>query len=274
LAPDLKLIKTLPVSGWVSHSTYLRIWLAELLHVEKAIYLDADMVVVRNLEHLWSEPLDGAICAAVQDTYVPMLDPPAHWKLLPHLTDEEPKPTGNFRELGLNPSAKYFNAGMMVADLARWRRENVADAALRCLRDNEKDVRYWDQYALNVLFSERWKLLDHRWNQHPAIWDMPTWENTHLSENEFTTLRHDPWIVHFAYKPKPWQLDCRHPLAELYFTNLKGTPWRWFRPHLPLRERMAIAYEQYRVWRRQRVAPVLRDLKARIGLKRPTKRVA
>src|SRR5215831_13579404 len=29
LASDLKLIKTLPVSGWVSHSTYLRIWMAE-----------------------------------------------------------------------------------------------------------------------------------------------------------------------------------------------------------------------------------------------------
>jgi len=268
LKPDLRLLKTLPVSGWINHCTYLRLWLAELLDAPKAIYLDSDMIVTRNLESLWSTPLDGAIIAAVQDAYCPMLEPRSHWQLLCMRDDTDPFGIPNHKALGLNPKALYFNAGMFVADLDCWRRENVGEAAVRCLRDNEEHVLYWDQYALNVLFSERWKQLDHRWNQQPLIFSMSGWEHTQFSEAEWNAVRQDPWIVHFAYKPKPWQAGCNHPYLNLFFRTLDKTPWRWRRPYYPVRKRLAMAYEKYRLWRRERVSPMIRGLKVQLGLKR------
>ena len=77
LTPDLDAIADMPVSHHISRSTYLRIMTAELLpaEVDKAIYLDADTIVVRNLEELWNTPLEGAYCAAVQEIFCPVLNP-------------------------------------------------------------------------------------------------------------------------------------------------------------------------------------------------------
>jgi lipopolysaccharide biosynthesis glycosyltransferase len=279
LTPDLAAFGDLPVSGHVSHSTYLRILLAELVpaDVYKAIYLDADVIAIRNLEHLWSIPLDGSYCAAAQDAFVPVLDPPLVFtrELRCMMYGHDPRPIPNYRALGLKPTATYFNAGIMLVNVDRWRQEQVARRAFECLRDNADHVRYWDQYALNTLFSEQWKMLDPRWNQNSVVFRYPTWEQSPYSEAELYLLQREPWIVHFDYKPKPWQVDCQHPFRELFFKYLDRTSYGWWRPRRSLQECATIAsrvpgqmYQGFRRWRQTSVSPALRDLKVRVGLKR------
>jgi len=269
LAPDRKLIDSLPVSHYVSRSTYLRLLQAELLpaDVTKAIFLDADMVVTRDLTELWSQSLDGAYCAAVQDPYVPVLNPadaydhPLHCMVVPGM---DPLPVPNYRELGLRGDSAYFNAGLMLVNVARWREESIACRALECLHVNAAHVRFWDQYALNVLFSGQWKLLDPRWNQTSHVYWFPSWESSHYTRDELEQLRRDPWIVHFNFLPKPWDLVCDHPFRELFFEHLDHTDWRGWRPRLTLQNRMQSAYGVYQTWRRQHVAPVVRYWKQQL----------
>jgi lipopolysaccharide biosynthesis glycosyltransferase len=269
LSPDLDAIRDMPVSDHVSLATYLRILLAELMpsDVERAIYLDADTIVLRNLEHLWSIPLDGMYCAATQDAFAPVLDPaialshPLHAMTLPGV---DPRPIPNYRELGLSPTAPYFNAGIMLVNVDRWRREQVACRALECLRDNAGQVRWWDQYALNTLFTGQWKIVDPRWNQNSHVFRIPTWELSHYTEVELDLLRREPWIVHFDARPKPWDSDSIHPLRGCFYEHLDQTAWRGWRPSQDFRQRWQRLYNAYRSWRRQRFAPIVRDWKQRL----------
>lgn len=282
LAPDLDAIRDLPVSHHISLSTYLRILLAELVpsEIDKAIYLDADTLALRNLEHLWSIPLDGCYIAATQDAFVPYIDPevalthPIHAMTLPRT---DPRPIPNYQELGLNPRAPYFNAGIMLVNVARWRCDEVARRAFECLRDNAERVRWWDQYALNTLFSEQWKIVDPRWNQNSHVYRIPSWELSHYTEAELELLRREPWIVHFDFKPKPWDLESRHPFRKAFFRSLDRTAYRGWRPRLTLQQRAEIAkklpgelYQGYRKWRQTKFSPVVRELKHRV-LGRPRK---
>jgi lipopolysaccharide biosynthesis glycosyltransferase len=255
--------------------------MAELLplSIDRAIYLDADTIVVRRLDELWSVPLDGSFCAAAQDVFMPVLDPALALKRPVHsmtIRNVDPRPIPNYRELGLAFDAPYFNAGIMLANIERWRNEHVARRALECLRDNEGKVRYWDQYALNVLFSGQWKVIDPRWNQNSHVFRLPDWKLSHYSATEYQLVRNDPWIVHFDFRPKPWDLDSKHPFRKLFFKNLDRTAWRGWRPRRTLSQHVErtvnlpfTLYQGYRVWRQTRISPAVRALKARfLGRKR------
>jgi lipopolysaccharide biosynthesis glycosyltransferase len=119
----------------------------------------------------------------------------------------------------------YFNAGIMLVNVVRWRREDVATRGLECLRANASHVRFWDQYALNVLFAGQWKKLDARWNQSSDVFQLPSWRRSHFSAAEFSQVQQDPWIVHFNNLPKPWDANCVHPYRELFFQHLERTAW-------------------------------------------------
>jgi len=276
LRPDLDAIRDMPVSDHINLSTYLRILMAELLpaDVSKAIYLDADTLVLRNLAELWSVPLDDYYCAATQDAFVPVLDPlmafdhPIHCVTL---TMTSPYPIPNFRELGLVGDAPYFNAGIMLVNVARWRRDEVARRGFECLRINGDNVRYWDQYALNTLFSGQWKIVDPRWNQNSHVFRIPSWDLSHYTEDEFQRVKQDPWIVHFDYKPKPWELESTHPFRRHFFQALDRTAWRGWRPRRSFQERTEVIakipgnlFRSYRRWRQTHWSPLIRTWKYRI----------
>ncbi|MGH7426947.1 MAG: glycosyltransferase, partial [Candidatus Methylomirabilaceae bacterium] len=70
--------------------------------VEKAIYLDSDLVVHGNIAELWGVGLGGKPLLAVQDEGARTVGSP--WGLR------------NYSELGLDPSAMYFNSGVLVFD--------------------------------------------------------------------------------------------------------------------------------------------------------------
>lgn len=267
LQPDLAAIGDMHTSGHINLSTYLRILQADLLpdDVSKAIYLDADTIVRRDLTHLWAEPLGDALLAATNDIFHPYLNPrealrrPIHCMQL----KTNPEPIPNYRELGLSGAAPYFNAGVMLVNIERWRRERFSRQAFECLRVNAEHVRYWDQYALNVLCSGRWKAVDARWNQNSHTFRLPGWELSHLDQAEFERLRQDPWIVHYDYVPKPWDVDSKHPFRQDFFRALDRTSWWWWRPRRPLGQRLQIMHQNYRKWRQKNWSPRVRAWKER-----------
>jgi lipopolysaccharide biosynthesis glycosyltransferase len=176
---------------------------------------------------LWQEPLAGAPCLAVQDPGAPYIDSLVALAHRPnvckHLVNQRPIP--NFVELGLAPEAPYFNGGLLVADLDLWRRERLATQMIDVLRTHREHVTYWDQYALNVVLSGRWKAVDPRWNQNAYVLRQAGWECTIFSRDEHEHYTREPWIVHFNWL-KPWQAECNHPLADAFLAYLDGSPWQ------------------------------------------------
>jgi lipopolysaccharide biosynthesis glycosyltransferase len=231
---DATVLERVPVSGHANRVNYFRILMPWLMPqcIERAIYLDADLIIQRDLSELWDCDLAGQVCLAVQDCAAPYLD--ASVKLPNfslcgrHLGSITPVP--NYRELGLDSRGAYLNSGVLVVDLAAWRAADLPDQMLACLETNREHVRWWDQYALNVVLAGRWGELDLRWNQGSHIFAYPTCLQSPFERAAYEHLRDDPYIIHFTTRYKPWLASCLHPLRGEFFKYLDRTDWVGWRP--------------------------------------------
>jgi len=211
--------------GHVSVATYYRIAVPRLLpaDVDRAVYLDSDLVVLADLGALFDTDLGDRPLAAAVDVAVPTVSAPFGLR--------------NFRELGLAPDVPYFNAGVLVMDLDRWRRDDVSGQAFAYLRRHGEQIRFWDQDVLNAVLAGAFRALDPRWNQLPFVFDanrrMP------FGPDVLELLLRDPRIVHFATASKPWHLSCAHPRRDLFFAALDRTAWAGWRPRRKLSETRA-----------------------------------
>jgi len=199
-----QVIETLRVDQWISNVTYYRLLCARILPRElvKVLYLDSDMIVRASLNALWQTLTEDCALAAVQES-----------------------PKGVARQLallGLPPNTPYFNAGMMLINLAYWREQLVGERALQFLKQNGDKAEYWDQDALNVV-------LDGRWIPVSAVWNFKA-----LYENYVIEVRDtDPSIVHFTGPTKPWDWGWRFTSQRFgseYHKYRLTTPWREYIP--------------------------------------------
>ena len=157
----------------------------------------------------------------------------------------------NYRQLGLRPDAKYFNDGVLLIDVAGWRRIDLPAQLLACLAENREHVAWWDQYALNVVLAGRWRETDRRWNVGIHAFAFPSWEQSPFDAESLRELREDPWIIHFNSAAKPWRAKCEHPWRGEFFRYLDRTAWAGQRP--PALERvLALVNRQERRLRRGR----------------------
>ncbi len=245
LKPNHREISDLGTSHHITHTAYFRLLAARLLpdSIDKVIYLDSDVLVKDDLTELWNLEVGNHYCLAAVDIACPFVDAyqarktaheeaqPQLKKAIPHLAAISPIP--NWRQLKLDGAANYFNSGVMVLNLARWRRESIDQELLACLRNNSAHVWCWDQYALNVVFAGQWAKLPPRWNQGAHVFEYPDESCSPIDEQEFSQMRDDPALIHFTTEFKPWDYHQSHPLRESFFNQLDQTAWRGWRPDKP-----------------------------------------
>jgi len=227
----------LKISHHISHTAYFRLMAGELLpsDIEQAIYLDADLFINDDLTQLWHRDVGNRYVLAALDIACPFVDArlgsPNYRLAGPYLAVR--KPIRNYRELGLDGSQPYFNSGVMLMNLQRWRKDQVAERLLACLRNNERHVWCWDQYALNVLFAGNWEALPPRWNCGAHLFKYPSLSYAPIDRDEMQTMLSDPGIIHFTTEFKPWLADSRHPYREVFYRGLEETAWQGWRPASP-----------------------------------------
>ncbi len=237
IRPDRELVNNLMTSHHITQTAYYRLFAAKLLpeYIDKVIYLDSDVLVQDDLTDLWNYELNNNYCLAVPDIACPYVDARTananYRKSCPYLAALSPIP--NWQQLGLDGDQHYFNSGVMVLNLARWRDEQIETKLLACLQENEKFVWCWDQYALNVVFAGQWGQLPLRWNQGAHVFEYPDVSCAPVDEQQFIEMRDNPAIIHYTTEWKPWQYRPFHPLREKFFEYLDRTAWRGWRPEKP-----------------------------------------
>jgi len=189
-------------SGYLSSSSYLRLMLPELLPLERVIYLDTDTVLGGPLTELWELSLEGCPVGAAQCSIIHTV---AHPKGLP-----------NYQNLGLVADHPYFNAGVLLFDLARWRKDSVARQVIDYAIRNKEILLWCDQDALNAVLSHSWHPLHRRWNYIVNPWAETPAEDELLFSSGAETSPGFPNIVHFISSLKPWNEDYPHPARALY----------------------------------------------------------
>lgn len=209
-----------PHWGHVSGATYERLLIDKYLPGETtyALWLDCDLLVLDDITDLFQAPPDGHTLQAVRDPFVPRVSSPFG--------------VHNWQELGLARNSPYFNAGVMLIDMVRWRASEVASRSVQHIRRFEKNVYFNDQEALNAVIGDDWIALDDRWN---------------FSANRFHAKlqnqeRGKPAIIHFAGRIKPWNVPDLGEEQDLYFLHLDNTSWRGTRPPRNSRNRLLSWY--------------------------------
>lgn len=199
----------------VSKTSLLKYYITEALpELDKVLYLDSDILVLHDLTKLYQTDVSEVYLAAVKD--------PSWFFENSHVL-----------ELNLEDRGFYFNSGVMLLNLKKFRE----DGLLKKLEDftNNNFRTYMDQDALNVIVGNSVVLLPFEDNAMYFFFehvDLPVmsefygrnWENY---EQVFAPVT----IVHFASSKKPLG-----PLvsSDQFFRMLQRLWYKYYTPLPPL----------------------------------------
>ncbi|AXH98440.1 glycosyltransferase family 8 protein [Sporosarcina sp. PTS2304] len=172
------------VSHHINHTSYFRIVAPTILPktVERAIYLDCDLIVTKDINDMSVIDIKGATLAAVSDPY------------------------GSERVTELDiKNKRYFNAGVLLIDITKWNENNLTEKIIDYIKENNNLLKFWDQDAINGVVQGEWFELDYRWNAQKRHFD---------DMNESNLL--NPFIIHYTSDTKPWHIHSKHPLKSKY----------------------------------------------------------
>lgn len=149
---DLAALKTqVLVGARIGFATYLRVFMPQLWaqDYDRLLYLDGDIFYQRgDISALLRQNLGGAPVAAVLDT--------KQWH-------KPNRPARDVAVLGL-PAAPYFNAGVLLIDVARFNALRVGARILELLMARGQDLVWHDQTALNAVVLGDWAQMPLQWN--------------------------------------------------------------------------------------------------------------
>lgn len=177
----------------ITIETYFRYLLPELVpNLNKALYLDADVIVKGNIATLWSTDLNDYCIAGVEDPYVE------------HLCYKG--------EIGLTAEDIYVNAGILLMNLKAMRDLNKIQELFSVTEKIGQNLLFQDQDVINIVFKGQIKSL-------PSLFNFTS---RHVADNDSTVLD-NAIIVHYTGKKKPWtHFFCSgNPAEKYYFQYLR-----------------------------------------------------
>lgn len=227
---DTQSLSKFVIAGHLNHSTYLRLLIPSILpdDCDKALYLDSDLLIRSDITNLWNIDVEEFAVLAGQETSSPYVDSAVKWAPTPQkfaaLGTTTPIP--NYRDLGMNPLAKVFNAGVLLINVRLWRERSIPDKLANCLEANRDHVLFCDQYALNVELAQSWKEIDTRWNVTTQFYEYYTnVDDSPFDEQTFKEVQQNSWIAHFTGPNKPWMPDFEHPHCDEFRNYLDRASW-------------------------------------------------
>lgn len=185
--------KDIVVKGTLNISTYYRLMLSSVIpdSVDKLLYLDCDVLIRGNLEDLWNTDISEYYLGGVYDT------------------------TGKYarKAVGLKRHGLYVNAGVLLINLKKWRKEKIEAKFLKYLDEQGWKVEFNDQGVINHVCSKRIKLVNPKYNFMPTYerysWRQLKWivnSDTFYSYENIKESKRNPLIIHFAGYAfsRPW----------------------------------------------------------------------
>lgn len=178
---------------------YARNYLADLLEpcVRRVIYLDSDLVVVDDISKLWSISLGSRTIGAPEYCHANF----TKYFTARFWSDERLSRTFSARY------PCYFNTGVLVIDLLRWRRMGYGRQIEKWMEIQKSD-RIYELGSLPpflLVFAGRVAPIEHRWNQHGLGGDNVRGSCRDLHPGPVS-------LLHWSGSGKPWlRLDTKRP---------------------------------------------------------------
>jgi len=208
------------VRGYISIATYYRFFIVKIFPLyERALYLDCDLILDRDISELAQLDFAGNLVAAVPDF------------MIIHRYTYEAKVYKHLNTLlKLTDSRKYFNAGVLLFNISALQEAHFLEEGFKILRETGK-LQWQDQDVLNILFHNKVLLLSPKWNY--LVETDAFGHNTQASlakeyDQRYIALQNEvdtkPAIIHYGGRKKPWQ-DLQIFLSEHFWKYAKRTPF-------------------------------------------------
>lgn len=187
-----------------SYAAYYRLVVPQVLGVARFLYVDADT-------------LCGVDVSALQE--LDMGNAPAGWVPEAPLAGAVDRAVAV--QLGNSLDEPYFNSGVILVNVAEWRRQQITERAVEYIASQRP--LFHDQSALNIVLHKNAVTLDERFN---CITNMrkhwPAFRHPGGSVNR---------LLHFVDYPKPWDFlgEFVNPYHRLWHAVLEKTAMKGFR---------------------------------------------
>lgn len=208
----------LPTKKYISRETYFRLLAAQLLpaSVDRVLWLDADMVVNGPIDGFYRTDFEGAAVVAC-----------------PHGPAMRETIASDCELLGIDRPEQYFNAGVMLCNLAVWREMDVPGRIAQVAAQPRK-MMFPGQDFTNLIFCGRVKTADWR------IWNCMIHS---VEPHEIPELARTAKIIHFVGSAKPWRFfDI--PFADIWRSWYDKSPFADEPLRLTSHAKMRALYER------------------------------
>lgn len=158
--------------------------------LDRVLWLDADIVVTKDLESFYHQSFDGKLLCACQDK-----------------SDGNAELTGIKKKLGLPPEHVYFNSGVLLLNLSGLRRETTQAQIVALANQLSSLLTYPDQDILNTLYHGKVKYLPWRVYNYQVLYE---------AEIDGQIAK-DVAIYHYVGETKPWDYHYVWPSSAPYY---------------------------------------------------------
>ena len=173
-----------PKNDRMSVETYFRLLSFSLLpeSVERALWLDADIIVKDDITAFYYQDFQGklAVCCAE-------------------------KKQKHHDRLQISRTHLYFNAGVILFNLAEMRRAFKESDVFDCIEQYREQLKLMDQDVLNLMLADRVKYAE------AAVYNNGAYGFSVIGKKKMRQLKKTAKIIHYWGSIKPW--------------NWKGANW-------------------------------------------------
>lgn len=218
-----------------SQFNFAKLILANTLPEDRIIYLDSDLSIGTDLSELFATDLNGFIIGAASFE-----------------TIGDSLKSAFYRSIGMKDTAKYFNSGVMLIDLEKWRNLDITSQCLSFANKYVDRLAFGDEAILNCVFYENFQTIDSCYNYALYPDSDPVCSNNNAGS-----------IFHFVGSPKPCDFlgEFIHPNYPIFFDTLSQTSFKKYKSYL--------SFSLKKLNRTSRlVRSYYRSLKSKAGIKR------
>ncbi len=208
-----ELTKNLKVNTDFNRSAYGRIFIADILNVDRVLYVDSDTIINNTLKPLLDVNMDGFLVAGVQDSVNPYY----------------------VYKIGLDNNHQYIcDGGIIILNLSLWRVQNIVKKCIDFILKFNGNPPHNDQGTINYVCRGHIKILPPNYNVMPPMFCFSAEQiktlfkmEKYYSQEEIDNAINHPIVIHYTdeFFNRPWFENCTHPMKNLYLSYLKKSEW-------------------------------------------------
>lgn len=175
----------------VSITALYKFEIERIINEDKALYLDGDVIINKDISELFTIDLSDNYVAAVDD-----------------MGDEFDEKGNSNLASRIGMKGRYFNSGVMLLNLKNIRQDGIRDKLVE-YRENGKNY-FVDQDAFNYVLGTKRVTIGCEYNFMGKMFDEIGFETTnerffHGRYDDIPHCINDQKILHMTYRYKPWK---------------------------------------------------------------------